>query len=122
MEFAMVAPCFFLFIFALIELGRGYMVIHLLNNAARGGCRRSILQNQTTATVTAAVNTMLASQGINTASTTLTVNGKSADASTANSGDDISVTVSVAVSSVTWIPGAQYLFGHLSGQFSLRKE
>jgi len=121
-EFALVAPCFFLFIFALIELGRGSMVIHLLNNAARTGCRQSILKNQTTATVTSTVSTLLNSQGIRGSSTTMTVNGKSADVSTANSGDDISVTVTVAVANVTWIPGSEYLFGNMSGQFSLRKE
>ena len=38
-EFAVVAPVFFLFVLGFIELGRGYMVQHLMTNAARQGCR-----------------------------------------------------------------------------------
>src|SRR5579884_3784762 len=38
-EFALVAPVFFMFILGLIELGRGMMVQSLLENAARAGVR-----------------------------------------------------------------------------------
>ncbi|HEV3443576.1 MAG TPA: TadE family protein, partial [Gemmataceae bacterium] len=38
-EFAFVAPIFFLMLLGLIELSRGLMVKHMLLNAARQGCR-----------------------------------------------------------------------------------
>jgi Flp pilus assembly protein TadG len=122
LEFGVVVPVFFAFLFGLIEIGRGYNVTHLLNNAARSACRQAILSNQTTETVTAQVNGVLAAQSIAGASTTVKVNGTAADAATASSGDDISVLVTIPVGSITWIPGMQFLHGNLAGQFSLRKE
>ncbi|TFG81694.1 MAG: pilus assembly protein, partial [Chromatiales bacterium] len=41
-EFAIVAPVFFLFVFGLIELGRIVMVQQALTNAAREGCRTAV--------------------------------------------------------------------------------
>src|SRR5688572_32930754 len=63
-ELAFVFPVFFLFIFGLIDIGRGFMTTHLLTNAARQACRQSVVQNQSTADVEAAVKTILESQGI----------------------------------------------------------
>jgi hypothetical protein len=42
-EFAIVAPVLFLFLFGLIEWGRMVMVQQSLTNAAREGCRMAIL-------------------------------------------------------------------------------
>jgi Flp pilus assembly protein TadG len=106
----------------LVEVGRGFMVTHLLTNAARVGCRQGVLQNQSTATITTAVNAVLSSQGINTGSTTVQVNGAVADASTAKSNDDITVIVSAPVATLTWVPVSRYLQGNISGQYTLRKE
>ena len=50
------------------------------------------------------------------------VNDAAANASSANAGDEISVTVSIPVSSFSWVPGAQFLFGTISGKYTLRRE
>jgi Flp pilus assembly protein TadG len=121
-EFAMVCPVFFLFVLGIIEVGRGLMVTHLLTNAARVGCRTGILQNQSTQQITTAVVNSLSQQGIRSEVTTVQVNDGVADASTAKSGDEITVIVSVPVGKVTWLPGGQFLKGNLSGQFTLRRE
>jgi Flp pilus assembly protein TadG len=44
-EFALVAPVFFLFVFALIELSRMMMIQQSLTNAAREGCRIAVMAN-----------------------------------------------------------------------------
>ena len=53
LEFAVVIPALFLMIFGLIEIGRGFMVCHLLENAARTGCRSAVVSGATNASVEA---------------------------------------------------------------------
>src|SRR5207247_1171769 len=84
-EFAVVVPIFFLFVFGIIEIARGFMTQHLLTNAARAGCRLGILNGKTTDDIKTAVNTVLAGQTIGGFAVTVTVNGKAVDASTAAS-------------------------------------
>src|SRR5687768_12242947 len=74
-ELAFVFPLFFLFIFGLIDIGRGFMTSHLLTNAARQACRESVVQNKTTADVEASVKKILESQGIKGHATVVNVNG-----------------------------------------------
>lgn len=121
-EFGLVLPIFFLFIFGLIDVGRGFMTSHLLTNAARQGCRQSVVQNKSTADIEASVKTILESQGIKGHTTVVRVNGAVKDVSTAQSTDEISVVVSVPVSNVTWIPVNRFLVGTITGHFSLRRE
>jgi Flp pilus assembly protein TadG len=123
-EFALVAPVAFVVILGMIEFGRGLMVQHLLNNASRAGCRTAALEGQTTANVNTVVTNALSSQGIQvqTQQITVAVNGTVADASTANPGDEITVTVSLPVSQITWLPGVHFLYGNIMGQYSLRRE
>src|SRR5262245_45885006 len=121
-EFGIVVSIFFVFVLGLVEVGRGFMASHLLANAARVGCRQGILQNQSTATITSAVNGLLSTQGIQGATTTVQVNGTVADASTAMSNDDITVIVSAPVANLTWVPITRFLSGNLSGTYTLRKE
>src|SRR3954447_23114830 len=42
-EFALVAPLFFLLLFSLIEFGRAVYYVQMLNNAAREGARYAIV-------------------------------------------------------------------------------
>lgn len=121
-EFAVVIPVFFIFVFGIVELGRGMMVTHLLGNAARDGCRVGIIAGETTSTVASKVTSKLSSQGINGATTTVLVNDANVDVSSANSGDVITVNVTVPASNITWLPGAGYLTGTLAGTYSLRRE
>ena len=120
-EFAIAAPILFLFVLAIFEFGRAVMVIDLLGNAARAGCREGVVQGKSTSGITSDVLSQLQSESVNGASVTVEVNGAVADSSTAQSGDIITVVVSVPVSSVTWT-NTNFLSGSLSGQSSLAKQ
>jgi Flp pilus assembly protein TadG len=119
-QFAFVAPVMFMTIFGIFEIGRGLMVIHLLNNAAQIGCRTGVTPGMANSNVTSAVDTALTAVSISSPTVKITVNGNSVDVSTANQGDAISVTVSVTASSVSWLPFMKYITGNLSGQYWLR--
>jgi Flp pilus assembly protein TadG len=121
-EFAIVISVFLLFIFGLIEIGRAFMVSHILTNAARAGCRQGILESSATSDIDATVSSLLSTQGIQGATTTVKVNGAVVDASTANANDDITVSVSAPVSSITWVPVNQWLKGSITGQYTLKRE
>src|SRR3974390_1590511 len=61
-EFAVVAPFFFLLVLGLIEFGRALMVQHMLNNAARIGARVATIEGKANSDVTTAINTAMQSQ------------------------------------------------------------
>jgi Flp pilus assembly protein TadG len=122
-ELAIVSPVLFLVIFGIIEIGRGIMVIHLLNNAAEVGCRTGIIEGESTANIKTAVSGVLSSANVSGQTTTVEVNGVYVDASTAVSGDQISVTVTIPASSISWIPVPKYLSSKtLQGQYTMRRE
>jgi Flp pilus assembly protein TadG len=121
-EFAVVAPVFFLFVLGVIELGRGIMVEHLMLNAARQGCRVGILPSNGNTEITTAVNSTLAPLGITNDTITVQVNDGVKDAKDAKTNDEITVMVSVPVSSITWVPVTNYLSGTISAQYTLRKQ
>jgi Flp pilus assembly protein TadG len=123
-EFVPVSLAFFILILGIFEIGRAFMVQHLLTNAAREGCRVGVLQGRSNAQITAAVNNKLANQGINGDAASVQVNDGTADASTANSGDEITVKVTIPVSKMTWLPFTNYIAGNLNinSQYTLRRE
>jgi Flp pilus assembly protein TadG len=49
-EFALIAPIFFLVLFSIIEFGRYVYNVEILNNAAREGARYAIVHGSTSAT------------------------------------------------------------------------
>jgi Flp pilus assembly protein TadG len=121
-ELAVVAPFVFMIILGIIEVGRGLMVTHLLNNAAQAGCRVGIIEGKATSDINAVVLQALQTGGISGDSVTVLVNDGNADASSANSGDEITVKITVPVSKVSWVPGIKFLTGSLGGQYTLRRE
>jgi Flp pilus assembly protein TadG len=122
LQFAVVFPVFFVFILGFIEFGRANMVASLLNNAARNGCRVACLSGKSNTDVTNSISTSLASQGIRNYTTSIKINDTVANASTANSGDKITVIVAVTTANVTWIPGTGLLKGSLTGKCTLYRE
>lgn len=120
-EMAVVVPVFLFLIFGIAEIGRAYMVTHLLNNAARNGCRTGILSGKSDSDITSAVDSALSGK-VSGYATTVKVNGTVANVSTATSNDEVTVTVSVSAASVTWLPVAKFLTGNLSGSYALRRE
>lgn len=103
-EFALIAPLFLLLLAGIIELGQVYYIKHSLSVAARRGVRAAIVDGATTSGVTQKVksdcNLIL---GVDESKVTVDVglNGDSAvDLSQADSGDEVSINVSVLFSDV----------------------
>lgn len=121
-ELAVVAPIVFLIILGIIEVGRGLMVVHLLNDAAQAGCRQGIIEGKSTSDIKTKVVDALNRAGVSGETATVQVNDGSADASTAVVGDEITVIVQVPISKVSWVPVPRFLTGTLQGQYTMRRE
>ncbi|HEX2473553.1 MAG TPA: TadE/TadG family type IV pilus assembly protein [Lacipirellulaceae bacterium] len=104
-EFAFVAPIFFLLVFAIIELGRMMMVQQSLTNAAREGCRKAVLATTTNGSdVEDAVRDYLQSVMSNASDSGSVRVTVPSSMSTATSGSSLTVAVEVDYSDVTWLP------------------
>jgi Flp pilus assembly protein TadG len=125
-EFAVVAPIFFMIVFGVIEFGRGLMVQQLLTNAARNGARTAILGNSSTSDVQTSVMAELKKFGLSTTNATvnITVNDATSPGLTTAtaSGTEITVQALVPVKDVTWLPTNTFLKNNLSAQFTMRME
>jgi Flp pilus assembly protein TadG len=73
-EFAIVAPVFFLVVLGIIEFGRMVMVQQVITNAAREGARIAVLDSATPARVTQRVNDYLTAASLRGATITMTPN------------------------------------------------
>jgi len=122
-EFAVVVPLLFMVILGIIEFGRAMMVGELVNNAARTGCRQGVLNGSATSDIQTAVNNCVNSAGIGSTTINVLVNGTPADASTAVTGDSITVTVTAPFNQNSWIPTPVFLNGRsVSGNAVMRRE
>jgi Flp pilus assembly protein TadG len=101
-EFALLAPFLGILVLGMLEIGRGLMVKEMLSDASQKACRTAALPGKANADVQAEVDNIMSDNGVTGYSTTILVNGNAADVSTANRFDQISVQVSVPVSSVFW--------------------
>lgn len=118
-EFAIVAPVFFLLVFGMIEFGRMVMVQQIITNAAREGARVAIVPSATTSQVTTAVNNYLTGCSIAGATVTCSPNPPSS----ATYGSLVTVTVSIPFTSVSWIPSPFFLGSTtLTASCSMRTE
>lgn len=119
MEFAVVAPLFFLLILGMVEFGRMMMVQQILTNASREGARIAVLDNTTTADVVTAVQNYLSSGGVSGASVTVSPDPPSSAAY----GESVSVVVSVPFDQVSWLPSPMFLGGNtLEATSVMRRE
>jgi hypothetical protein len=120
-EFAVVAPVFFLLIFGMIEYGRMVMVQQVITNASREGARLAVLDGATYAEIETQVDTYLTSASIDTASAVVTVAPN--PPTNAAFGDPITVSVSIPFAEVSWLPSPMYLGGKtLSATTVMRRE
>lgn len=118
-EFAVVAPIFFLFMMGIIEYGRMVMVQQVVTNASREGARAAILDGATTTKVENVVNAYLTSASINGATVAVTPNPPNI----APDGTPVTVTVSVGFDKVSWLPSPMYLgTSSLEGRSVMRRE
>ena len=96
-EFAIVAPVFFLFVLAIIELGRMVMLEQMIVNASREGARAAVLENATADDVENTVLDRLSS--FNTSNVDVEINPS--NPASAGFGDPIEVTVSIPFADVS---------------------
>jgi Flp pilus assembly protein TadG len=137
-EFALVAPIYFVLVLGTIEFGRCLMVTELLTEAARRGCRKGILEGTTTQQIKDAATNFLSTVGVSGQTAQVLINdgaGNVSEAQTIPSYTEITVTVQVPVANITWMPTAGMQInvpgvgptgigpsGNLSGQFTMRRE
>jgi len=104
-EFAIVAPVFFLFAFGLIEFGRMVMVQQALTNAAREGCRTAVLATTTkSGEVDAAVRGYLESVITGASNVDKVRVSVPTGLAGTTSGTDLTVAVEVDYADVSWLP------------------
>jgi len=108
-EFALVAPLFFLLVFGMIEFGRLVMVQQILTNASREGARMGVLDGASASDVTSAVNTYLSNSTITGATVTI----DPADPNSAGYGAPITVSVTIPFDQVSWMPSPMFLQGRV---------
>ena len=106
-EFALVAPIFFLMIFGMIEFGRMVMVQQVITNSSREGARIAVLDGTAGAEVVTAVENYLDSARVSGA--TVAVNPS--EPSSAGYGEPVTVTVTIPFSQVSWLPSPMFIGG-----------
>jgi Flp pilus assembly protein TadG len=117
-EFAIVAPIFFLLVMGIIEVGRALMVQQVLINASRVGARRAVMLSSTEAEAVSAAEQYAAGVGISGVAVEVTP-----DPSTAGAGDAVTVDVSISYGAVSWLPSPWFMGGKtLSSASVMRKE
>jgi Flp pilus assembly protein TadG len=143
-EFSVIAPVIFVILFGIIELGRAFMVTHLLSDVARDSARYAVVTegtNKCTTNIQTYASGRLSAYGLNTTTTPVVYvdDRSSTDLSAASGpsqqvgstnfgkytkGSEVTVQVQVNFSEVTWLPFANYLAGNakLTGQYTLRRD
>jgi Flp pilus assembly protein TadG len=127
-EFAIVAPIFFLMILGMLELGRAVMVQQVITNASREGARMAVLDGAQRVGsaddpgVIDSVERYLTNANISPDSATITIDPYTP--SDAGYGSPVTVTVGIPFSAVTWLPAPRYLTGGktLSATTVMRRE
>jgi Flp pilus assembly protein TadG len=121
-EFAIVAPLFFLMVFGMIEFGRAIMVKQILTNASREGARVAVLDSQTA--TASQVNTMVTTYLQNAGITGATITINPTEPTSAGYGAPVTVTVRIPFSSVSWLPAPWFLTGgtNLTASTVMRRE
>jgi Flp pilus assembly protein TadG len=107
-EFAVVAPLFFLLVFGMVEYGRMVMVQQIITNGSREGARIAVLDGATTEEVASAVAVYLDNASISGAEVSVSPDPPSS----AGYGEAVTVVVSVGFNQVSWLPSPMYLGGN----------
>jgi Flp pilus assembly protein TadG len=118
-EFAVVAPLFFLLIFGMIEFGRMVMVQQVITNGSREGARIAVLDGATTDEVVTTVENYLQNASVAGADVAVTPNPPSS----AGYGEPVTVVVSIPFDQVSWFPSPMFLGGKtLTASTVMRRE
>jgi Flp pilus assembly protein TadG len=108
-EFAIIAPVFFLLILGMVEYGRMVMIQQVITNASREGARQAVLDGATTEGIQTLVADYLELGQVASTSAVLTVSPN--PPTDAGFGDPITVTVAIPFDEVSWLPSPMYLGG-----------
>lgn len=120
-EMAFALPVLLLIVLGLFEFAFVFLVQHLLQDAAREGCRSAALPGSTNIEVQESVASSLQAYGISGITTRILVNNVQADLSGATSGDQVGVQISIPVANISVIPTG-YVRGNLSANYSRVRE
>ena len=120
-EFAIVAPIFFLLILGLVQFAGLLMSKNVLTGAARDGSRVAALPGTiSTGTVIAHVEESLSRGGIDPSLVSVVVTP--AALANLNTGDEITVTLSAALCDMTWIWAIDLPDITMSAQMTFQRE
>lgn len=106
LEFAIVAPIFFLMVFGLIEFGRMVMVHQLLVGAVREGARLAVIDGTTANEVEQTVRDYLTASSIDGEEVQVQVTPNPA---VVPKGVPVTVRTSIAFDKVSWLPAPFFL-------------
>jgi Flp pilus assembly protein TadG len=102
-EFAVVAPALFLFVFGMVEFGRMVMIQQCVTNASRAGCRRAVLATTTEKSqVEDVVKDYLRTAIPNASGVSIAVNPQELNG--VASGTQVRVAVTVGYKNLSWLP------------------
>ena len=121
-EFALVAPLFFLFVIGMIEIGRALMVQQVITNASREGARVAILDDTAREDVDATVERYLTSSAIPQGVAEILVDPE--EPTQAGYSEPVTVTVRLGFDQVSWLPSPMFLGGNrqLTATTVMRRE
>jgi Flp pilus assembly protein TadG len=123
-EFAVVAPVFFLMILGMIEVARALMVQQIITNASREGARRAVLTGAQSSEVRQYVADYL--NGVSVPATIENVAVVPTDLENdAGNGEPVTVTVQIGFDQVSWLPSPMFFVGGrntLSATTVMRRE
>jgi len=118
-EFAVIAPLFFLLVMGMIEYGRMMMVQQILTNASREGARRAVLDGVTASDVAASVQQYLTDSSVSGANVQVATGAPVPP----DFAESMTVSVDVGFDQVSWLPSPMYLGGKtLAASTTMRRE
>jgi Flp pilus assembly protein TadG len=121
LEFAVVAPVFFMLIFGMFEFGRMLMVQQVLTNGARSGSRVAVIDGATSSEVVSTVEEYLEGGSIDESDVKITVTPS--NLAQTDTGEAITVELSVPFEDVSWLPSPWFLEDKtLTAQSTMRRE
>lgn len=112
-EFAVIAPLFFMLLFGIIEIGRALYIAHVGVNGSREGARHAVISTTTSVSeVEQRVKQYLEGAGVPQAAVSVQVQNETApgtyqdtaDLSSVKQGTAVRVQVGITFVSVSWLP------------------